>query len=717
MNSEMLGLSYLQIALGKTDHLVAHINSNDKEPSWDGDVEVYRKAGHVHAKADLILKVPVQVKGHCKPNLKKKSIKYSIQYADLKNYLAIGGTIFFVIYINDSGDKAAIYYVDLLPYDLKKHLKAYDGDPYKYKSIELKAFPKKKNDIADVFLNFTHHMNMQRASINSTPVTLESLCTSDPAQFSNIELTMGYSTTSRNYQFPFDYFFDHETYLYVKQPHDVTLPIAHLKNVETVNYTVNAPISVKSVVFYDHYTVSRTKNLSTINFGADIHQALQVGTQAKPDFHFSLSGSLSERIRDARFIIAVLNAQQYEINGGVLNFSGASSNSSGFIDVSSLQKQLDFLVGMQDTLNLLHVKKDLDPSLIDEAGQNCLNILKIALLDKKSVNMEANPNKTVRLGLFGGEPLLIENEKVIDKILQFCKEHKTTVHITTNGSFLSYYLKKFIINRRFISGIYPTIDSMALNYMTRYDLDPSRNNTNETFKLLCCIKTLLHYGIHVDLGTNIDRHNHKEIWNTLDDLKKLQLLQDKNFAWTIGRVDDRLYETNFPDIMMESEILAELQSKPLPDNVHAAFLKTCYNFADKMGLKLNLREHKQTHSYCWSTSSSSNVFYVDMNLKTYRCTCTVGRSRYSLFDFSYENLTNYRPVAVTCNSYAECKDCKIGGFCGGGCQLSHQIDFKKCCTYEEEVFSHFMKTLFIPYIKSKYNEVNQNERKAENRCT
>lgn len=236
MNSEMLGLSYLQIALGKTDHLVAHINSNDKEPSWDGDVEVYRKAGHVHAKADLILKVPVQVKGHCKPNLKKKSIKYSIQYADLKNYLAIGGTIFFVIYINDSGDKAAIYYVDLLPYDLKKHLKAYDGDPYKY-------------------------------------------------------------------------------------------------------------------------------------------------------------------------------------------------------------------------------------------------------------------------------------------------------------------------------------------------------------------------------------------------------------------------------------------------------------------------------------------------LKTYRCTCTVGRSRYSLFDFSYENLTNYRPVAVTCNSYAECKDCKIGGFCGGGCQLSHQIDFKKCCTYEEEVFSHFMKTLFIPYIKSKYNEVNQNERKAENRCT
>lgn len=105
-----------------------------------------------------------------------------------------------------------------------------------------------------------------------------------------------------------------------------------------------------------------------------------------------------------------------------------------------------------------------------------------------------------------------------------------------------------------------------------------------------------------------------------------------------------------------------------------------------------------------------------MNLKTYRCTCTVGRSRYSLFDFSYENLTNYRPVAVTCNSYAECKDCKIGGFCGGGCQLSHQIDFKSAVHMKKKFFS-LHETLFIPYIKSKYNEVNQNERKAENRCT
>ena len=89
MDSEKIATNHVELAISKTGHLVSHINSNDKEPSWDGDVEVYKKSGHVHAKADLILKVPVQVKGHIKPNLKKKSIKYSIQYSDLRNYLIL----------------------------------------------------------------------------------------------------------------------------------------------------------------------------------------------------------------------------------------------------------------------------------------------------------------------------------------------------------------------------------------------------------------------------------------------------------------------------------------------------------------------------------------------------------------------------------------------------------------------------------------------------
>ncbi|MEE0808200.1 MAG: DUF4365 domain-containing protein, partial [Acutalibacteraceae bacterium] len=99
MNVEMMGVGFAKLAIAKTDYLVPHINDNDKEPSWDGDVEVYRKAGDTHAKSDLMLKVPVQIKGHKENNLRKQSIKYQIALSDLRNYLNAGGTTFMVVYV------------------------------------------------------------------------------------------------------------------------------------------------------------------------------------------------------------------------------------------------------------------------------------------------------------------------------------------------------------------------------------------------------------------------------------------------------------------------------------------------------------------------------------------------------------------------------------------------------------------------------------------
>lgn len=45
MDSEKIATNHVELAISKAGHLVSHINSNDKEPSWDGDVEVYKKSG------------------------------------------------------------------------------------------------------------------------------------------------------------------------------------------------------------------------------------------------------------------------------------------------------------------------------------------------------------------------------------------------------------------------------------------------------------------------------------------------------------------------------------------------------------------------------------------------------------------------------------------------------------------------------------------------
>lgn len=173
MNIEMMGVDFVRLAIAKTDYLVPHINDNDREPSWDGDVEVYRKAGNTHAKADLILKVPVQVKGRIESNLKKQSITYPVELSDLRNYLNAGGTTFLVVYVDEEGEKHQIYYNTLLPFELKR-LVSKHGEQ-KTKSIELKALPKKKNEISDVFLAAATHMIRQRPAISCDPISMEDL--------------------------------------------------------------------------------------------------------------------------------------------------------------------------------------------------------------------------------------------------------------------------------------------------------------------------------------------------------------------------------------------------------------------------------------------------------------------------------------------------------------------------------------------------------------
>ena len=125
MNVEMMGVNLVKLALSKTDYVVPHINDNDREPSWDGDVEVYRKGGDTHSKSELILKVPVQIKGHKENNVKKKKISYQIDLSDLRNYLNAGGTTFMVVYVSEDGEKSQIYYVSLLPFELKRLINKY----------------------------------------------------------------------------------------------------------------------------------------------------------------------------------------------------------------------------------------------------------------------------------------------------------------------------------------------------------------------------------------------------------------------------------------------------------------------------------------------------------------------------------------------------------------------------------------------------------------
>lgn len=99
-------------------------------------------------------------------------------------------------------------------------------------------------------------------------------------------------------------------------------------------------------------------------------------------FNFTLSGTLSERIKDAEFMVAALSAHHYEINGGKIAFSEADC-----ANLPTLQKKLSFLLDVKKTLEAVHATADLDCSSLSVTDNTNLSILRAALIDKEPIKM------------------------------------------------------------------------------------------------------------------------------------------------------------------------------------------------------------------------------------------------------------------------------------------------------------------------------------------
>ncbi|UAR97555.2 radical SAM protein [Staphylococcus pseudintermedius] len=220
------------------------------------------------------------------------------------------------------------------------------------------------------------------------------------------------------------------------------------------------------------------------------------------------------------------------------------------------------------------------------------------ILDKISLILYQNPEVDVSIGLFGGEPLLPQNEKIIDRVFQYCVENKLKIDITTNGSFLPYSAKKIVIHRSIISVIAITINTLPDKYNETIKITKVANNVEE---LLAVTDLLLHYHIVVDVGTNFDRNNLSELLPIYHYFFDKGYFSKWNFHWNIGRVDDRLFDTGYDEyIVSETDILLQLMKipKPVPSNLHAGFIQTCKNLTDKLNLSFKESQIKGTYHYC-----------------------------------------------------------------------------------------------------------------------
>ena len=168
------------------DKMNEFLNSNDKEPSWDGNIVIYKNS---ELKAeDIEYTIQTQVKGKNDERLLKRSrITYPVEYKHLRNYFKNNGIFYFVIAISDDGEKTTIFYNALTTIKLQSILKGTENKkPDQTKSIPLVRLKNDdKNELYKILMQFGHDSR----EVGSGELVKKSISMKDLEKIDSIRMT------------------------------------------------------------------------------------------------------------------------------------------------------------------------------------------------------------------------------------------------------------------------------------------------------------------------------------------------------------------------------------------------------------------------------------------------------------------------------------------------------------------------------------------------
>lgn len=394
MDIEKKAVNKLEDVISSCDYLESQISRNDKGVSWDGFINVYKKKGNVHDKDSLYKSIRVQVKGKKVSNVTAKSIRYSVQIADLRNYLTEGGTVFFVVYINNERNEFQIYFKSLLPVDIKPILKKYGKQ--KSRMLEFSPFPSDADEVSELFVNIAANMKKQMPFAGDEEIiTLEEL----EKEAKPINLTFSYATISNHVNTTTSVFFDYDQYIYVKNSKGTEIPVGNRK-IYHRDSIISIPIYVKGQKFYDRFTLRNTKDEIIYKIGKGVFFRTKCCDKLSAKFEFEFSGNLKERLKDVEFVCAFLNQGSLTIGEEVI-IDSLDDIADENIDKNSLFRHLHWLQDVKQMLNLISFKEEFEYDKVSSEDVKWLCILVDCFVRNKNVNLVSDGTGLTNIQIAG----------------------------------------------------------------------------------------------------------------------------------------------------------------------------------------------------------------------------------------------------------------------------------------------------------------------------
>lgn len=361
-----------------------HFNEMDKDISWDGNINMYHE--NIDKKENFDSSIDVQIKGRTTPNKKLNSKhRFSLDKTDLENYLKKDGTILLLCLFKNDGSEYKIYYAGLLPYNIRNMLKQYSSSKIK---IDMKEIISSSN-FENICRNFNIDRNMQKGikeNILNESNLLSSDCKTakfylwdnDPKNFNPQKLVGTWK------------------YIYTLDENGYAINISYG---ELTNLVENLDVKIfdkDKEYIYDDVKLETLVDCQKVIFGKAFSFNL-----TKKNFNIKICGTLSERIKQLKFISKMFKNELFLINEIEFKIDSNKEEEEKFNNLLSKYIVID------DFFRKHNISKDINLDNWEDKDFNKLSFWIAALEEKKAITLNSSANlvgsidiKDIRLSIF-----------------------------------------------------------------------------------------------------------------------------------------------------------------------------------------------------------------------------------------------------------------------------------------------------------------------------
>lgn len=457
---EMGAVLALKNLIQLNDLMKDYINDNDKEPSWDGHINLYRSDDM--KTENIKYRIPVQVKGKNDNSLlKKQRISFPVEYKHLRNYYQDGGVFYVVVAISDDRRKTTIFYNALTTVKLNALLKKSENKkPDQTKNIVLEKL--KTNDHPFLFKILTQFGYDREKQGSGNGEIIEKAINIDVIdKVDSIRVT---SYIAENEADALKKVSTGELCLYGHRSDlDMWLPFdfEHQKGMQLKRVLqMDKSIGIDGITYYDKYWVECIDSDKPIikvseNLSIDL-----LGQKIK----FEMNGNIQSLKKDVDFLYAALNGHTFWVENKKI----------------SEYSSVNLPVSLQETMEMLsdfyHALEEIDftcnKKLSDFSEDNWQSVSKLISIYHRDVKLPEDKNNRWCMWWWDGKvvPLLmVRDEKGEIKIVNWLEKEEYVVSGEVESGERFVFPRGMLFKRDIGENLYDADEAVLLKDIERCD--------------------------------------------------------------------------------------------------------------------------------------------------------------------------------------------------------------------------------------------------------